>query len=63
MRIGLGEVIATLRRKYKTLYKNRVSHIGMYLSHPIALEALQKHLLYISDKKDVKIFITLKFTI
>ena len=57
MRIGLGGVIATSKRKYKSLYKNKVTHMGIYLSHPIALEVLQKNLLYISDKRAVKIFI------
>ena len=57
MRIGLGGVISTSRGKYKRLYKNRVTHIGIYLSHPIALEALKKHPVYTSDKRDVKIFI------
>ena len=57
MRIGLGGVIATSRRKYKSLYKNKVTHMGIYLSHPIAFEALKKHTMCVLDRKDVKILI------
>jgi len=57
MSIGLGGVIATSMGRHKKLYKNRVTHIGIYLSHSVALEALQKNILYISEKRDVKIFI------
>lgn len=57
MRIGLGGVIATTMGKYRKLYKNKVTHIGIYLSRDIAMEVLEKNIKYIEDKREITIFI------
>lgn len=57
MRIGLGGVIATTMGKHKKKYDKKLTHIGIYVSHPIALEILEKNITYISDKRNIKIFI------
>jgi hypothetical protein len=62
MRIGLGGVIATTMGKYRELYKNKVTHIGIYLSHDIAMEVLEKNIKYIEDKREITIFIFEKLT-
>lgn len=57
MRIGLGGVINKTIIKHKKNYNKKITHIGIHLSHPIALDVLEKNVTYISDKRNIKIFI------
>jgi len=57
MRIGLAGVIATTMGKYRKYYDNKVTHIGIYLSHDIAISSLQNSLEHLSAKREVNIFI------